>query len=126
MNFATADGFIVIYCILTGVSIVAFWINLFSKKQLLSSRFPQKKVEVVYHVAAEFLTAILLMGSAAGFILGFSWSRVLLPVSLGMLLYAQINGPGFYAGQENSGMVRVFYVTAIFTAIATAVFVFAG
>jgi hypothetical protein len=101
---------------------VGFWVNLFARKQLYSSRFPQKPSEVVYHGVAEFVTAVFLIVAAAGLISGFTGARILTPLALGSVLYAEINGPGFYAAQKNNRMVIVFFVTAILTVIVIAVF----
>ena len=80
----------------------------------------------MYHVIAESVTAIFLVVASAGLILGFTWARILTPLALGSLLYAEINGPGFYAAQKNNRMVSVFFVTAILTVIAIAMFLVLG
>ena len=118
MNLATSDTLIAIYCILTGISIFGFWISLSVRKQLYASRFPQKPIEVTYHVVAEIVTAVFLVASGVGLVLDYQLARILSALSLGMLLYAELNGPGFYTGQRNRWMVVLFYVIAFLTVVA--------
>ncbi|MDA4130212.1 MAG: hypothetical protein OK457_05540 [Thaumarchaeota archaeon] len=63
------------------------------------------------------MTAIFLVVAGVGLFFDFSWARILTPLSPGTLLYAEVNGPGFYAAQKNKQMVSVFYVTACLTAV---------
>ena len=93
---------------------------------MFASRFPQKRIEVTYHVVAEVVTSVLLIASGVGLILDYQWARILSPLSLGMLLYAELNGPGFYASQRDTQMVAVFYVIAFLTVAAIIGFLFFG
>jgi hypothetical protein len=97
MILGTTDGIIAAYCTLSGISIFGLWIYFSARKQSFVSRYPRKLIEVTYHVAAEFLTAIFLVAAGLRLLFDLSWARVLTPLSLGMLLY----GPGFYAAQTN-------------------------
>jgi hypothetical protein len=126
LNLATVDGLIAIYCFLTGISILDFWISLSARRQLFASRFPQKSIEVKYHVVAEVVTAIFLVLAGLGLLFDYQWARIITPLSLGMLLYAELNGPGFYASQGNRQMVAVFYVIACLTVIAIVGYLFLG
>ena len=107
-----------IYCVLTGIAIFVFWAIL-----LISNQVPELTLRNTYfHLIAEFLTSILLIISGIG--LWFNnWVRKLVPISLGMLLYANINVMGQYIDQENYLMVATIIITIIITVIAIGIVV---
>jgi hypothetical protein len=106
-----------VFSILVGISIVAFWVRLYFRKQLYEPESLRSEIETKYHLAAELLTAIVLTIGAIGLIGSMSWAVGAEFLGLGMLLYANVNGPGFYAAKGDRSMVRVFYVTAALAAL---------
>ena len=107
-----------IYCVLTGTSIFVFWAIL-----LISNQVPASEWQVTYfHLIAEFSTAILLITSGIGLWLN-NWVRKLTPISLGMLLYANINVIDQYIDQENYSMLTTIIITIIITVIAIGIVV---
>ena len=107
-----------IYCVLTGIAIFVFWAIL-----LISNQVPELTLRTTYfHLIAEFSTAILLITSGIGLWLN-NWVRKLTPISLGMLLYANINVIDQYIDQENYSMLTTIIITIIITVIAIGIVV---
>lgn len=103
---------IVFYSLLAGTMILGWW-GFRSAKNQVPKRFAPK--EVMFHLAAEVLTALLLIVSGIGLLLGFAWTKILSPMSLGMLLYAVINIAGTYAQQNNRQMLIILATVVILT-----------
>ena len=117
MNFFSAIGLVSIYSILVGISIIGFWgFFLGTKFSRLGST--QTPIEIGYHVAAEVLTAGLLVIAGIGSVYSLGWGRSLSLIALGMLLYSVINSPGFYAAKKNTSMVAMFSVLTVLTLVA--------
>jgi len=102
-----------LYCIIIGISMMLLWIAL-----LLSNQVPElviAPVKILYHLIAEFLTAILLIISGIGLFLKRTWSFHLSLISLGMLLYTVIVSAGYYANLGDMIMVGMFSLFQILT-----------
>jgi len=107
-----------IFSILVGISIIIFWFRLHLKKKLFETTSTRTPIETKYHVIAELLTASLLIaGGVALLLVHSSLGTTLSLIGLGMLLYANINGPGIYASKGDKSMVRTFYAVMILTVI---------
>ncbi len=100
-----------------------FWAVLVATKQ---AELDQRPWDMRLHLAAELTTALLLVVSGAGTLLGVAALAAASPVALGMLLYTVINSPGFYAGRRNLPMVGMFTVLAVVTAAAVASLILLG
>ena len=72
-------------------------------------------IEIIYHLIAEFLTAILLIVSGIGLVKRKNWSLHLLLVSLGMLFYTTIVSAGYYADTGDLSMVIMFSILQLIT-----------
>ena len=98
-----------------GLFMISFWAML-----LVTDQVPQdqKPWAISFHVAGEFLTAILLTISGVTLWLKKTRARVLSAAALGMLLYTVIVSPGYYAQQNEQPMVAMFTVLIILTTIA--------
>lgn len=115
----TADV-VSIFSILAGISIVAFWTNLHFRSELFDPSSSRSPVETKYHVVAELITAIFLVVGGASMLLALPRSIPISFAGLGMLLYANVNGMGYYIRINDRSMVRVFLVIIALTAIALA------
>ena len=106
------------YSVLVGLFIIVFWLV-----QLVTNPVPsdQKRYAISFHLAGEFLTAILLIASGAGTWIGKQWSKMLSPVALGLLLYTVIVSPGYCAQLGDVLMVGMFMVLTAFTVLAIAI-----
>ncbi len=108
-----SGSFVAFYSLLTGTMILGWWGFRFAKNQV-PKRVEAPK-EVMFHLAAEVLTASFLIVSGIGLLLGFPWARILSPVSLGMLLYAIINIAGPYAQKNDRQMLIILATVVILT-----------
>ena len=116
MSWLSATNLVGAYSVLVGLAMIGMWTVL-----LATSQVPELQAErrrATFHLVAEFLTAILLIISGAGLLLGSEWTRTLSPVSLGMLLYTVIASAGYYANKDDLPMVTMFMVLTILTVVA--------
>ena len=104
------------FAIFVGCSMVAQW-SVF----LVSGNVPELRTEPVrigFHLAAELLTALVLMVSGAGMLAAKRWARPLLLIGLGMLVYTSIVSPGYFAQRGEMGFVLMFAVVLALTGAA--------
>lgn len=106
---------IAIYMILVGVIMIGFWGLLIARKQ---AELDERPWDMRLHIAAEAVTAVLLILSGAGGLVASLQTAGWAPVGLGMLLYTTLNSPGFYAGKKNWPMVGMFATLAVLTITA--------
>src|SRR3954451_12866644 len=105
------------FAILVGTAMVAQWAMF-----LFSGSVPELKTEPVrigFHVAAELLTAVVLIVCGAGALVAKRWAKALLPLALGMLVYTSIVSPGYFAQRGQMGFVAMF--AAIFVLACAAI-----
>ena len=77
----------------------------------LTNQIPELKtasIEIIYHLIAEFLTAILLIIAGIGLVKRKKWSFHLFLVSLGILFYTTIVSAGLYADASELSIVIMF------------------
>ena len=115
MVLLSASNLVAVYSILIGLFMIGFWVFALSKNLVPPE---EKPWSITFHVIAEFSTAILLIVSGVGLWFGSEWARTLSPLALGLLLYAVINSPGYYAQKNNLPMVAMFIVLIILTVAA--------
>jgi hypothetical protein len=104
------------FAILVGIAMVAQWAMF-----LLSGSVPELKTEpvrIAFHLAAEFLTAVVLIVSGAGVLAAKPWAQTLLLVGLGMLVYTSIVSPGYFAQRGQMGLVGMFAAILVLTCAA--------
>lgn len=116
MDLLSASSLVAIYTILVGFAMIGMWTMLLATNQM--PELHEKPKEATFHLIAEISTAVLLVISGIGLLLGSEWARTLSPISLGMLLYSVIYAAGFYAHQDNLPMATMFIVLTILTIIA--------
>lgn len=78
---------------------------------ILTGSVPELKTEpirIVFHLAGEALTAVVLLASGAGLLMRKPWARTVFFVSAGMLLYTAIVSPGYFAQQGQWGFLVMF------------------
>lgn len=115
MEIAFVSGLVALYSIGIGLFMTGFWAYLFVARRVEGHQNP---VELAYHVAAELLTAALLVASGIGLLSEADWAMALSFLALGMLLYTVIASPGFYAARRERAMVTMFIVLVILTILA--------
>jgi hypothetical protein len=121
MNILDIDGFVSLYSLLVGISIFGYWAALYTRKQVFAAT-SRPAIETKYHVVAELLTAAILVVGGIGTILSAEWSGSVLFIGLGMLLYTEINSPGFYAARKEKSMARMFWILTVLTGMVTSLF----
>ena len=94
------------YGILVGALMIAQWI--FS---ILAGGVPEFQTapwEIAFHLAAEMATAlVLIVGGIAG-LRSITWSKQMLLLGLGMVIYSEIVSPGYFAQLGQWPMVGMF------------------
>lgn len=108
------------YAIFIGITMLGMW-SIFT----LTNQIPELKtgsIEIIYHLIAEFLTAILLIVAGIGLFKRKNWSFHLFLVSLGMLFYTTIVSAGYYADSSDFIMLIMFS----FLQISTFLFIVMG
>jgi hypothetical protein len=96
------------YGILVGFLMIAQWI--FS---ILAGGVPEFQTapwEIDLHLAAEFSTAIVLLTGGITMLRSISWSRSVLLLGLGMVIYSEIVSPGYFAQRNQWAFVAMFAV----------------
>lgn len=76
---------------------------------------------MLFHWAAEFITALALLAGGVGLLLGWTWGVGVYLISMGMLLYAVVNSSGYFAQKREWPMVGMFAVLLILALISLVV-----
>ena len=101
--------FVAWYSILVGVFMFSQWGFTLGTGQ--APEVHSEPIRLTFHVAAEFVTAALLIISGIGLLRRKPWARVLSPLALGMLLlYTVIVSPGYFAQQGQWAPVATFAI----------------
>ena len=88
---------------------------------LLSGNVPELRTEpfrIGFHLAAELLTARVLIVSGTGALAAKHWARPLLLVGVGLLVYTSIASPGYFAQRGGMEFVLMFAVVLALTGAA--------
>lgn len=104
-----------IYSIIIGIAMLGMWITFLITEQV--PEITTAPVKIIYHLIAEFLTAILLIIGGFGLYANRGWGFHLFLISMGMLLYTVIVSAGYYANLEDMAMVGMFTVFQLLTAL---------
>lgn len=114
-----ADGaqrWAAIYALVVGTLMLVMWAVLLLTGQ--TTELVTEPLRLLFHLAAEVLTAGTLIAGGLGLLRGSPWGRGLTLLGLGMLVYTVIASPGYYAQLGNLPMVGMF---AALLALALAV-----
>jgi len=104
------------YALIVGICMLLMWIFF-----LITDNVPEletKPWEIVLHLAAEFITAVLLIIAAIMTLKNRRCATPLLLVGFGMLLYTVIVSPGYYVQRGEIPFVVMFGVLAVLTIVA--------
>jgi hypothetical protein len=108
--------FAALYAILVGIAIIGYWVFFLVKK--LVPELETEPIRILFHVAAELVTAIVLLAGGWGLLTKSSWGAQVYLVSMGMLLYTVIESPGYFAQKRVWLMVGVFAVVLVLSLIS--------
>lgn len=109
------------FTVAVGLVILGLWTAL-----ILTGNVPElvtASLEIGYHLAAELLTAALLVAAGGGLLTRKRWAGRLYPIALGMLLYTVINSAGYYAQLGAVEVVAMFGILTVATGWLIASFV---
>ncbi len=104
------------YAIAVGVLMIGQW-SFF----LATGQVPELQTEplgIAFHLVAEGVTAIALIGSGYSLLKEARWAREATFASLGMLTYTVLNSPGYFAEQGEWPLVGMFGVLLILTLLS--------
>lgn len=99
-----------------GVLIAGLWITLLVKQQVSEIRLGRR--DIFFHVAAELITSILLIGAGTSVLVRSKPAESAVSVAAGALLYTTINSAGYYADRLQWEVVTMFGVLTLATSIA--------
>jgi len=83
------------FAIFVGAMIVNQWVIF-----LVTGQVPELQTapyEIACHIAAEMLTAAVLIIGGAGLLRRSIWAKIITLTGLGMLIYSSINSAGYFA-----------------------------
>jgi hypothetical protein len=113
--------FAAIFAISVGLLMIVQWTISILKKQVAGPEagvIGRGRIEMVFHWAAEFSTAIFLIISGTGLFLQVGWGFTAFYVAMGMLAYTLINSPGYFAQQRKWLMVILFAILLILSIVS--------
>lgn len=96
------------YGIGVGTLIVLQWI--FFIKTGSVPEFHTTPWTIGFHIAAELSLALALLVSGIATLQSRSWGKPVLLMALGMLIYSEINSPGYFAQLGQWGVVIMFAI----------------
>lgn len=96
------------YGILVGFLMIAQWT--FSILAGGVPEFQNAPWEIAFHLAAEFSTAVVLIIGGIAALKSVAWSRHILLLGLGMVIYSEIVSPGYFAQLDQWAFVLMFAV----------------
>jgi hypothetical protein len=102
------------FLLVVGVGIAGLWIVLLAAGQV--PEVAEGRVDIWFHIAAELLTAGLLVAAGVALLRRSARARLLAAVSLGALVYTAINSPGYYAQSGDVAMVGMFALVLLLAA----------
>ena len=101
--------------LVVGVLIAGLWIVLLSKQQV--PEIPLGRRDIWFHIAAELVTAFLLVAAGMTFVISDKGGSTALGVAAGALMYTTINSAGYYADLRQHKVVVMFGVLTLLTTI---------
>jgi hypothetical protein len=94
------------FLLVLGIGIAGLWVALLAAGQV--PEVAEGRVDIWFHVAAELLTAGLLVAAGVALLRHRARAHLLAAVALGALVYTAINSPGYYAQRGDVAMVAMF------------------
>ena len=104
-----------------GTAIAGLWAMLIGRHQV--PELEEGKPSIRFHIAAELLTAGLLLVAGLGLWNDASWAPTLAAAAIGAAMYSCIASPGYYADRGQWGLVAMFAALATLLAVALGILV---
>ena len=103
--------FAAILAIVVGLGMIVQWTLSLARGHV--PELATEPIRIRFHLAAEALTALALVGSGIGLLAGCAICRRLYLIAAGMLIYTVIVSPGYFAQQGNWAMPAMFGVILV-------------
>lgn len=108
--------------IVTGLAIAGLWGVLLATGQV--TELTEGRRDILFHVGAELLTALLLVGAGIAVLTaGSQVASLVAAFAAGALLYTTVNSPGYYAELGQWSVVVMFVLLAAATVTTVAVLI---
>jgi hypothetical protein len=108
------------YAIAVGILMLGQWGFLLGTRRV--PKLETDPIEIRFHIAAEFSTALALIVAGAGLLAATAWARLLYPVAIGALLYDLVNSSGYFVAQRVWPQVGLFALLLLLSVAALLVF----
>jgi hypothetical protein len=105
------------YGILVGFLMIAQWT--FSILSGGVPEFENAPWEIAFHLAAEMSTAVMLLIGGVASLRSIRWSKQVLLLGLGMVIYSEIVSPGYFAQLDQWAFVAIFAILLFGAAVST-------
>ncbi len=104
------------YALVVGALMIVQWVFF-----IIAGQVPELQTEplrIAFHLAAEGVTAMLLILAGVGLLRSRRWSRGLGLVAFGSLVYTSIVSPGYFAQLGQWPLVAMFAGVLIFAVVS--------
>jgi hypothetical protein len=115
-------AFASIFAIIVGLGMIIQWTMSYISKQI--PELETEPIRIWFHIAAEMVTALMLILGGIGQLTMRPWASTLYPISIGMLIYTAIVSPGYFAQRGKWIWVLIFAVLILLAIVS--VFLVAG
>jgi len=105
-----------VFCIGVGLLMAGQWSFFLATGNVPELR--TEPVEIGLHLAAELVTAVLLVAGGVGVWREAGWGRSLVLFALGMVAYTEVQSPGYFAARGVWPIVAMFAVLLVGTVVA--------
>ncbi len=105
-----------VFCIGVGLLMAGQWSFFLAKGNVPELR--TAPVEIGLHLAAELVTAALLVAGGVGAWMRAPWGTPLATFALGMVAYTEIQSPGYFAARGVWPVLVMFALLLVGTAVA--------
>jgi hypothetical protein len=95
-----------IFAIVVGLGMIIQWTMSYLSKQI--PELETEPIRIGFHIAAEMVTALMLIVGGIGLLTQRQWASTLYPIAMGMLLYTAIVSPGYFAQRGKWIWILIF------------------
>ena len=121
MNNIVLELIASVYTIIIGVTMLGMWVLLLFKREV--PELKTKPTQIFFHLAAELLTAVVLIIGGIGFIMNQPWGLMIFFIAIGMGIYSTINAAGFYGQLKDWPMFITLMVFTVFSLLIAALII---
>jgi hypothetical protein len=110
-----------VFSIIVGVGMIVQWALSYFSKQI--PELETERIRILFHIAAEMITAIMLISGGVGLLGHTEWGVPVYLLAIGMLLYTAIVSPGYFAQKGQWAWLGMFGVLIVLSLISILVVV---